>query len=274
MFYLNLDTSEIQDLLALPDIAEDELHKAAANLTAATKAHIVEQANERLHSRRGMFLDALTHFQVDATTWVVNLDKSARWIDEGLSEHNMLDDLLKSKKAKRAKDGSTYLVVPFQLNKAKQNLTPAQQSLLNTVKKELERVGETPNKVVLDAAGKPKLGLVRSLNVTQGPISTQALRLGKGPRGQVAQGPTGIPLLQGVRVYQKELKDKDGGTKVGRFVMTFRVASSKQRGMGGRWDHPGVPPTNLMEEGLNWAVEQWSSKVAPALLAAMVAQLS
>lgn len=274
MFYLNLDVSELQDLLALPDIAEDELQKAAANLTAATKSKIIELANEKLHSRRNMFMEALSHFQVDDSTWVVNLDKSARWIDEGMSEHNMLEDLLSSKKAKTAKDGSKYVVIPFQHNKGKQDMTPAQQSLLNTVKKELAKVGESPNKLTMDSTGKPQLGLVRSMDILKAPVSTSALRLGRGPKGQVGQGPTGIPLLKGVRVYQKEIKGADGGSKVGRFVMTFRVASSKHRGQGGRWDHPGTPATNLMEEGLNWAVEQWSSKVAPALLSRMVAQLS
>ena len=153
MFYINLDTSDLTDLLALPDIAEAEMQAAAANLTAATKAKLVELANERLHSRRGMYLDSLSHFQLDDTTWVVNLDKSARWIDDGMPEHDMLDDLLKSKKAKRAKDGSTYLVVPFQHNKGRQNMTPAQQSLLNTVKQEMSKVGETPTKLAMGAGG-------------------------------------------------------------------------------------------------------------------------
>lgn len=273
MFYMNLDISELTDLLGLPDAAEGEMKRAAANLTAATKAKLVELANEKLHSRRGTYLDALSHFQLDDTTWVVNLDKSARWIDDGMPEHDMLDSLLKSKKAKRAKDGSTYVVVPFQHNKAKQNLTPAQQSLLDTVKAELAKVGETPNKLSLGSNGSPRLGLVGSFDVSNAPVNTGSPRIGRGPAGAVAQGPTGIPLLKGVRIYQKEVKDRAGNSKVGRFVMTFRVASSKHRTQGGRWRHPGTPATNLMEQAMDWAVEQWSSKVAPAIIAGIVAQL-
>lgn len=274
MFYINLDASALQDLEGLADAAEGAMAKAARDLTAATRGKIVELAQEKLHSRRGMFIDALTHFQLDETTFVVNLDKSARWIDDGMDAHDMLEDLLKSKKAKRAKDGSTYVVIPFQHNKAKQSLTPAQQSLLNTIKKELASVGATPNKIEMDSSGKPKLGLVRSLDITKAPVSTGAHPIGAGPKGQVAQGATGgIPLLKGVRIYQKEIKDKNGEAKVGRFVMTFRIASSKHKG-GGKWQHPGVGAANLMEEGYKWAMDQFENKIAPQIIAAVVASLS
>jgi hypothetical protein len=259
--------------MELGETAEDEMSRAAAQLTAQTKAKITELANTRLHSRRGMFIDALSHFQIDDNTWCVNLDKSARWIDEGMQEHSMLDDLLKSKKAKRAKDGSTYVVVPFQHNRTKQNMTPAQQSLLNTIKSELAKVGTTPNQIETKADGSPQMGLVRSLDITNKPKSTRALKIGAGRFGDVAQGPTGIPLLKGVQVYQKEIKKPDGSTGVGRFVMTFRIASSKHKGQN-RWHYPGVESTNLLEEGMRWALDTWESKIAPAMLARIVAQLS
>jgi len=296
MLYINIDTSDLEDLLDLGEVAKDEMEQAAANLTAATKAHIIEEAQHKLHTTRGKFIESLTHFQIEDGVWVVNLDASARWIDEGMDEHNMLDDLLKSKKAKRAKDGSTYLVVPFQLNKQKQELTPQQQRLLQTVKKELAKVGASPNGIENTSDGKPKLGLVRSMDITKAPVSTGANPIGRGT-GHVAQGPTGIPLLKGVRIYQKEIKDKEGKSTTGRFVMTFRIASSKQKGGGstsgdteawrkkqsgkdakdrksqGRWDHPGVPASNLMEEGEKWAMEQWESRIMPSLLAKIVMKL-
>jgi hypothetical protein len=276
VFIINIDVSDLTDLLDLKEVAEEEIQKAAADLTIATKGKIMELANEKLHSRRGMFLEGLTNFKLDNNTWVINLDAKVRWIDDGMDEHSMLDDLLKSKKAKRAKDGSTYVVVPFQHNKGKQNMTPAQQSLLNTIKKEMAKVGASPDKIENYANGSPKLGLVRSLDITQAPVSTAALRIGRGPRGSVAQGPTGIPLLKGVRVYQAPIPDYSpaGQTKVGRYVMTFRVASSKHRNQGGRWHHPGTEATNLMEEGLKWAMETWESKIAPSVLAKIMAGIS
>lgn len=267
MLTLNLDMSDVMELMTLDKKAQKAIQKAANELSAATRAHIVEEANKKLHTRRGPFIEALTHFQLDDHTWVVNLDASARWIDEGMSEHNMLEDLLKSKKAKRAADGSTYVVIPFQHNRTKQQMTPAQQSLAATIKKELAKVGELPNRLEMDKTGKPKMGMVRSMDIMSTPVRTSRLDLGHGPMGQVVQSVTGIPLLQGVRVYQKPFKDpKTGAEKVGRFVMTFRIASSKHKSP--RWDHPGLEPTNLMEEGLKWAQEQWK-KIAPGLVASI-----
>jgi hypothetical protein len=278
MFYINIDASALQDLLDIGDAANDAMASAARDLSAATRGKIVELAQEKLHTRRSMYLDALTHFQLDDNTFVVNLDKSARWIEDGMPEHSMLDDLLKSKKVKRAKDGSAYLIVPFQHNKGKSSLSPAQQGLLATIKKELAKVGATPNKIEMDSGGKPKLGLVRSLDITKAPISSGAHPIGKGPRGHVAQSASGTPLLKGVRIYQKEIKDKSGESKIGRFVMTFRVASSKQKGglgpAGSKWDHPGLQAANLMEEGMKWAMDQWENKVAPQIMASIVASLS
>ncbi len=291
IFYVNLDLSELEDILDLGDVADAQMQKAAADLTAQTKAKITEIANQKLHSRRNQFLDALSHFQLDENTWVVNLDKRSRWIDDGMGEHDMLDSLLKSKKAKRAKDGSTYVVIPFQHNKTKQNMTPAQQSLINTIKSELAKVDATPNKIEMNGDGTPKLGLVRSLDIMNKPRSSGKNPLGRG-MGGVAQGPTGIPLLQGVRIYQKEINKPDGSKGVGRFVMTFRVASSKHRDQKvdtttapwrkkqgaskpqPRWRYPGVEATNIMEEGMRWALDRWEQKIAPALLARIVAQLS
>ena len=268
MFKVNLDISSLQDLLELGAVADDEIRKAASDLTVMVRGKIVELANEKLHTRRKPFIDALTHFQIDESTWCVNLDASAKWIDDGMEEHDMKPGMLKSPKAKRAKDGSTYLVVPFELNKSKQSMPPAQQSLLATVKKEMAKVGATPGGIENYASGKPKLGLVRSMDIMKSPISgAGGLRIGRGPRGQVAQGMTGIPILKGIRVMQH----MGEGGKVKRSVLTFRVVSSKQD--ASRWHHPGLDATDLMAKGLEWSLEQWSSKIVPALMQRITAKL-
>jgi hypothetical protein len=269
MISFNIDLSDLQDLLSIEEVANKELQNAARDLTEMTKAKITEIANEKLHTRRKTFLDGLSTFQVDDNTWIINLDAKARWIDDGMEPHSMVQDLLKSKNAKTAADGSKYAVIPFQHNKTKQQQTPAQQSLLATIKKELAKVGATPNRLETDKAGKPKLGLVRSLDITQAPLSTGALKIGAGPRGQVAQGPTGTPILKGVKIYQKELPTG----KVGRFVMTFRVVSSKHEAEG-RWFHPGLEATHIMEDGLKWAMEQWENKIGPGIAEKIISSIS
>lgn len=264
MLYFNLDLGAWEDLEQLPAAAKTEAERAVAQLSVQVHGKVVELARDRLHTRRGMYLKGLTHFQIDKDVWCVNLDASVRWIDDGLEPHSMLEDLLASPKAKRSADGGKYVVVPFQHNQPRQSLTPAQQSLLATVKKELGKVGATPNKIETDREGNPRLGLVRSLDISKGPKSTRRLPIGAGPFGEPAQGPTGIPLLQGVKIYQKKMKGADGEERIGRFVMTFRTASDKHDGEQ-RWYHPGLPGLSLMDEAARWALETWDRDIAPAL---------
>ncbi len=266
MFFINLD---LTPLLAVGQ-GFDESTKAAMKqagdrLTKMVKAHLVEEANKKLHTRRQMFIDGLSTLQLDDDTWVVNLDAKVRWIDDGMSAHNMIDDLLKSPKAKTAKDGSKYMVVPFQHKKGPTQMTPAQKTLLDTIKSELKSRGIGYGKMETGKDGKPKLGLLHSFDIKHSPIKTaNTPGQGKGPVGKVMQGPTGIPLLQGVRVYQREHTNAKGEKSVKWDIMTFRVASSKHKGQG-RWDHPGTEAVHLMEEAFQWAKQAWEREIVPQL---------
>lgn len=253
MITINLDPTDLVDFLdSLKPNVQKVLAEATAALAAATKTHIAEEANKKLHTRRDQFLEALDVMQMDANTWVVVLDAKAAWINDGTPERNMLEDLLKSPKAKRAKDGSQYLVVPFQHNNAKR--TSTQNALLGTIKDALKDVGLTPNKIQLGADGKPKLGLVHQVDIKDSPLKSPRLNIGHGDMGQVVQGATGIPILKGIRIYQRMGKDRRGNDQVQRTIMTFRVASSKQKPP--QWDRKAQEGVHLMEEGEKWAKEQ------------------
>ena len=265
MINMNVDMKDILDLLNIDKIATKALAKAAATLTQMTKAHIIEEANKKLHTRRQMFIDGLSTYEEDGV-WVVSLAAKVRWIDDGLPDRNMLDDLLKSQKAKRGKDGSTYISIPFQHNKAKQLQTPAQRDLIATIRNELSSVGIKMNEIVKDKNGRPKQGLVHSIDIMKEPVKTQeGPGMGKGPIGQVRQGNTGIPHLKGVQIYQKNVKDRHGNEKTQRSIMTFRMASSKQIGSG-KWDMPELAATNIMEDSAEWALKQWKEKIAPSII--------
>jgi hypothetical protein len=274
MFFINLDMSEILELLGMPKALQKEVQKAGNNLAKTTQAHIIEQAEKKLHSRRQMFIDGLSVFQESDTTWIINLDAKVKWIDEGMEAHNMLDDLLGSKNVKRTKDGDEYVVIPFAHSKGPTQQTPAQRRLTDTIKAELREVGISYGKLAVNKDGSPKLGLVHKMDINQLPIKAfDGPGQGSGPVGDVMQGPTGIPLLKGVQIYQRKVTDKAGKEFVRREVMTFRIASSKHRGQAGRWDYPGVPPTNLMDDGAKWAREQWEKVLAPRLMANLVAKI-
>lgn len=274
-FFVNLDISKFADLQDIDKKIRAEAEKAGKQLVAMTRAHIIEEASKKLRSRRQMYVDSLTHFQVDESTFVINLDGKARWIEDGLPEHNMLDDLLASTHAKTAKDGSKYMVVPFEHNKGPSVITPAQANLLASIKASLRAVKIPFGKIEKDENGEAKLGLIHKLNLTTPNKTHYGVGQGHGQLGEPIQGWSkdgfsGVPVLKGANIYQKKVPAKGGGDKVQRTIMTFRVASSKHQEDAGRWDHPGLEPTNFLDEAADWAQTQWDTIIARKLVAEVV----
>ena len=267
MIRLDIDLAGVLELRdELEPKVEAALKEAGRQLAVQSHAHLVEQVNEKLHSTRQKYIDALSFQEVDGNTWVINLDRKAMWIEEGMPEHEMIDDLLKSPKAKTAKDGSRYLVVPFQHNAPPTQQTKAATDLTETLKRELTKRKIPYGKIETDAAGRPKLGLLHSFDIKNKPLKTaEAPGMGKGPLGAVRQGPTGIPFLAGVRIYQKSVEGPGGKSSVKRGIMTFRVVSSKMKGTG-RWVHPGLDAKHFFEETEQWALNQWQTLIAPQIL--------
>lgn len=275
MIRVNVDLGEIKGLVEeTKDAMEQAMAEAVRNLAAMGHAKAVELAGQKLHSRRQKFVDALHYEQVDANTWVISLDAKVRWIDDGMQPHNMIDDLLKSKKVKRAKDGSSYVIVPFEHGPGKggSNTPQAQLDLVSTVKTEMKKRKIPFGKIETDAGGTPKIGKLHSFDIMKDPIKTaNGPGQGKGPVGAVRQGwskdgKSGTPFLQGVQVYQNKVKDKFGNEKVKRSIMTFRVASSKHKSQD-RWNHPGTQAMNIFEDVAKWAQEMFDREIAPQILA-------
>lgn len=280
MIRLNLDISALLSIQkGLEPAIRDSLNKAGAKLAQATHSHIIEQAQAKLHTRRQMFIEHLTVFPLEQSgqgVWIVNLDKKYRWIDDGMDEHEMLEDLLKSPKAKTSKDGSRYITIPFDHSpgKGKTGTTPAGKTLIDTIRGELKTRGIPFGKIEKGPDGKPLLGNLHNIDITKAPVKTaEGPGQGWGAVGDVRQGPTGIPFLQGIRISQKNVKDpKTGKESVKRSITTFRVASSKQAGKG-MWKHPGLEPKHMLEEGAIWAAQQWERIVGPEMVAAVVKSL-
>jgi hypothetical protein len=280
MFRIMLDLSALQQLAERfdPKAIESLGKKTAHDLAAATHAHIIEQANAKLHSRLKPFLDGIKFSAENEDTWVIILDKSVRWIDDGMDPHSMVEYLLTEKpgskgKVRTAADGSRFRVIPFNHGPGKgaTTTTPAQQSLISTIKAEMKTRNIPFGKIEKDEGGAPKTGMLHSFDIMRAPLKTVgfgARGQGWGPVGAVKQGPTGIPFLQGVRVYQNPVKDKAGKETVKRSVMTFRIVSSKHSG-GGRWFHPGLPPEHIFDEAAQWAQKEWETHAMPALLEAL-----
>jgi hypothetical protein len=269
MLILNLD---IKDFL---DIGEDirpkvaaAMNEAAKKLALQTDAHIKELVQAKLKSTRQKYLAAMDIKPIGESTWLITLDASAMWIEEGMDEHEMIDDLLKSKKAKTSADGSRYLNVPFQHNKGPTSQTQAQIDLTSTIRKELKKRDIPYGNLEHGPDGQPKQGLLHSFDIMKSPIKTfNGPGQGKGQIGQVRQGPTGIPFLQGIRVYQKQIKDQSTGKiRTVKSIMTFRTVSSKMKGSG-RWVHPGLDEQQFFDKAAEWALRAWENEIRPKVLA-------
>ena len=281
MLYLHLDISHLIKLSdELKPAAEKALQEAAEDLSKMTYAHIVENVQQRLRSTRETYLDHLSLKQVSRDTWIVDLTPGATWIEDGMPAQSMVDHLLDdtprpwakpkpagapSGKTHTSKDGSRWRVIPFEHNKGPLSQTPAQTDLTNTIKAEMKRRKIPYAKIERNDDGTAKTGLLHSFDIKNAPMKSQPKSQGSGPIGQVRQGPTGIPHLQGIRVYQREVADKAGKKAVRRFITTFRIVSSRHK-EAGRWNHPGIEARKFFEEALEWARREFDTNIAPKIL--------
>ena len=256
---LNLDLSSILDFSeGLKEKMDKALRTATQNLAMQAHAKILESVQSKLHSTREKYINALSFGQVDDSTWIINLDQSAMFIEEGVNPGSMLPGLLRSPKAKTSKEGHKYLVVPFQHNKNPGQQTQAGQDLTATIKAELKKRQIPFSKVERDEFGKAKTGRLHSFNIDDQPTKThEGPGQGHGRIGQPRQGSTGIPFLRGISIYQHNV-----GGKIQKGIMTFRVASSAHPD---KWVHPGLEGRAFLEEAEDWARAEWI-KIASEIL--------
>jgi hypothetical protein len=269
--------------------AEAALKEAARDLTAMGHAHTMELAAQQLHSRRKKYVDAVT-MSYEEGVWVLSLDASVLWIEEGLEAGDMLDAMLKSPKAKTARDGSKYLIVPFQHNALPQNTPASQRPIVDAVKAEMKKRDIPWGKVERDEKGRPLIGRLHTFSIEHAPLGTgrgSGPAQGWGPAGDVRQGPNhrqiqgggpgggGVPFLRNVAVYQRALGPKappgmhetaEANHGVKRDVMTFRIASSKHKGQG-RWQRPALPPVLIFDQVYDWMIQEFDRTIGPAVAA-------
>jgi len=263
MYNINIDLSCLAGFKDLADIIKQEAEQAANDLSIQVHAKALELANERLHSRRQMFVEALSLTHEGNGEHYLSLAQGSVWIDDGMEPHSMLDALLNSPSAKTSKDGHKYLVVPFQHvgpGKGPTNTPESSKETVDTVRAELKKRKIPLAKIERDAQGRPKMGKIHSFNIEDKPLkSGEGPGQGHGPVGGVKQGKTGIPFLRGVSVYQSATPS--GGTK--KSVLTFRVATSKNPD---GFFHPGLQPVHIFDSVYAWALEEVESHITPDLI--------
>ena len=245
-----------------------ELEKDLKNLTAemtekarrnvellAGTAHsmIVKKVNAKLHSTAQMYLDNLAIKKIsesgDNVIHAVLLYKPAKFLEDGQNAHNMIDYLVNGKSGKTAKDGSKYAVIPFHHNKNPRSA--AQDKITQYINTELKHLGLDK---VITRDGKPIIGRAATVDMIK--------------RGSPQSEKTWKPLLEGVTIYQSEVKNRqgqvlkkqNGEARIRRDIMTFRVVSTKQIGKG-LWDNPGRPGLKAFEEVVRELDPIWDAMI-------------
>ena len=253
-FYVNIDLRELINMQKFGPAADKAMKDAARNLSAMTLNHIKREVQTKLKSRREKYDKALSIKQ-EGEVWIIELDSAARWIEEGLPPHEMIDDLLK-KGAHTSKDGSKYKAIPFQHNKGPANTPASSADLSEAIQKEMKKRKIPFGKLETDAQGNPKIGKLHEFNVKTPNKTGQGPGQGWGPVDKPKQGPTGIPFLNGVQVHQKQVTDSEGKKRTIKAITTMRMVSSKMKGTG-RWFHPGLQPKLFFNEAQQWAIDEW-----------------
>lgn len=257
------------------------LSKAVSDLAKATQRHILELADAELSpSLRQIFRGKENEHNIRMDTLepnvhVITLTGSAYWIEEGIPPNtDMKTDqwLFKSKSTRTSKDGSRYLVIPFEHSKAPSLQTGYEKNLTDRIKFELKAQNKLRKVQGLsqipwagienDSNGKPKEGLVHEFDF-------------KGGKARASW--TSDPLAR-LRVYQAIEKDEEGKTKltkggkpkVSRSFMTFRTASDSPKvnpetGVApkDKFIHPGYKAKKFMDKSSEWCEQEFYNKIVP-----------
>lgn len=213
-------------------------------LASMTHGIVLQQTNELSPPLQKPYRDALSFQRLEEGLWVVELQKEAVWIEDGVKPHSMYDTLLKSPKAKIGKKGK-YLAVPFKHSKNPSEMSPKALELASQIKDELKKRNISATKLDLTADGSPRLGRISSFDIESARPSAKAK----------------YPALKGVTIYQT--RNKETG-KVQRDIMTFRVISESTKG-DGRWQNPGRQPADFFDLAYREAERMWENEILPNL---------
>lgn len=270
-FTFRTNLGEVADKLGqqAEDIA-GRVNSEMQNLSISTHAFVLRHANDNLEgwTRNHFFGDMGENVrwnQIAPNIWVVEIDESVAFIEEGRAQTFMGNWLLKdgAKGVKTAKDGSKYRVIPFSHGKGSD--TQKQPELAAMIKKQLKNKGVTLSKLERNQWDKPRVGVLHKLDLDM-PRSSYPQKHFSEPRSEKnaeklgLKDHTGNFFLKNAVVVQRETTNEKGKKKVSRDVVTFRVISSKHEAEG-RWMYPKIDPLNSIPEAYKYAESEWEKIV-------------
>ncbi len=237
------------------------LKSSVERLSISTHAYVVEYAERNLHGfmREEFFGEKgrnVRWTEVSDGFWVVEIDESVAWIEEGRDPTFMGDWLLKGDKVKTAKDGSKYRVIPFSHSRGNKIYN---ENFITEIKEAAKTAGINLNTVDKGSDGNPKLGMIGKLQfspgVTMGNRDTD--RFFSKSRGEGVAKALGLKPYSGKHYLDNAIvTQRQVGKFVKKEVVTFRVISSKHKGEG-RWMYPAVPALNSIPAAFDYASKEW-----------------
>ena len=238
-------------------------------LSLLTHGFIIDKAQKELTGyNREAFLgennDNVHWVQISDGIWVVEIDESAAWVENGRPAVSMATEEWLLKNAKTAKDGSKFKVIPFTQSQGKgksANFKNPLPELEKMVKDTLASKGIDLKKVENDSLGNPKLGIIHKVKM-ETPDQGQHPDLFSAPRSQEMADLTGLKPHGGIFYGKGLVVTQQKGPRGGiiKSAVTFRVVSSKHA-LEGRWMAPAVTPFNSIEAAYKWAQGQWEKMV-------------
>lgn len=237
------------------------LRSAVENLSISTHAFVVTHAQEKLKGwQRDHFFGEngrnVRWTEVAEGFWVVEIDPSVAWIEEGRDPTFMGEWLLKGDNVKTAKDGSRYRVIPFTHSRGSKIFN---QDFVADIKEAAQKSGFNLKTIDKDADGNPKTGILGKLNfgsnvTTKTDSNSRFFSKERGPSVAESLGLktySGKHYLSDAVVTQRKV-----GKSFKKEVVTFRVISSKHEGEG-RWFYPEVQALNSIPAAYDYATREW-----------------
>lgn len=280
-FHFNVNIQEVAARFnQQKDYIAGRVRSEVEKLSISTHAFVVKYAQDKLKGwMRNHFFGPenknVRWIPAAQNIWVVEIDESVRWIEEGRSRVFM-DWLLKSPKAKTAKDGSRYLAIPMMQARGVGGKYAGQNpEFASVIKQQLKHQGISLNRIEKNEDGTPKLGVLHRLNIsTPQPgspgffhmVTPKKLEFFSQSRSSAVAQQIGLQphsghfFLSKAVVTQREVELPSGKKKISKEVVTFRTISSKHEAEG-RWFYPEVKPLNSIPEAYKYALAEWEKIV-------------
>lgn len=246
----NIDANAIaEQFKAFKLEVEQDLNKAVANLAAITDAKVKEMANQELHTSRQEFMDSLGFEEVSPGVWIISVDESGLFVEEGIDANKDMKPGLLAKDFKVSKDGNRYKAIPFDYGAPPSTQSPSTMQIVSYLRQQLKKEAIPFKKIERNTDGSPKVGKLHEFDFGN-------------PRGTMGgPGKGNTPVLNGLSIYQTVTKTGN----VRRDILTFRTVSSGP-GSQGKWHHPGLEAKKFLDRALDWAMKEWEEKILPEVM--------